>query len=40
MSSALRWLARRLALAVLVVLGAATVAFAALHLAPGDPGPG
>ncbi|AEB44386.1 MULTISPECIES: ABC transporter permease [Micromonospora] len=37
MSPALRWLARKLALAVLVVLGAATVAFAALHLAPGDP---
>ncbi|OWV05805.1 ABC transporter permease [Micromonospora wenchangensis] len=37
MISALRWLLRRLALAVLVVLGAATVAFAALHLAPGDP---
>ena len=37
MTTALRWLARRLALAVLVVLGAATVAFAALHLAPGDP---
>lgn len=32
-----RWLARRLALAVLVVFGAVTVAFAALQLAPGDP---
>ncbi|MFI0193011.1 ABC transporter permease [Streptomyces sp. NPDC017082] len=31
------WLARRLALTVLVVLGAATTAFAAVHLAPGDP---
>lgn len=31
------WLARRLALTVLVVLGAATAAFAAVHLAPGDP---
>jgi peptide/nickel transport system permease protein len=32
-----RWLARRLLLAVFVVLGAATAAFAALHLIPGDP---
>ncbi|MFF2813564.1 ABC transporter permease [Streptomyces sp. NPDC058000] len=32
-----RWLVRRLALTVLVVLGAATAAFAAVHLAPGDP---
>ena len=32
-----RWLARRLALAVLVVFGAVTVAFVALQLAPGDP---
>ncbi|MEY9890102.1 peptide/nickel transport system permease protein [Catenulispora sp. MAP5-51] len=31
------WLARRLALGVLVVFGAATVAFAAFHLVPGDP---
>lgn len=37
MTNLLRWLARRLALAVLVVLGAATVTFLALHLAPGDP---
>ena len=32
-----RWLVRRLLLAVLVTLGAATVAFAGLHIAPGDP---
>jgi peptide/nickel transport system permease protein len=31
------WLLRRLALALLVVLGAATVAFAAMQLLPGDP---
>ncbi|MFF7654289.1 ABC transporter permease [Streptomyces sp. NPDC007983] len=31
------WLVRRLALTVLVVLGAATAAFAAVHLTPGDP---
>ncbi|MEK8173812.1 hypothetical protein NKH77_47370 [Streptomyces sp. M19] len=35
--SALRWLARRLALSVLVLLGAATAAFLALRLTPGDP---
>lgn len=33
----IRWLARRLGLGVLVVLGAATVAFVAFHLVPGDP---
>ncbi|MFF4116798.1 ABC transporter permease [Streptomyces sp. NPDC001714] len=33
----LRWLARRLCTGVLVVWGAATVAFAALHMVPGDP---
>jgi peptide/nickel transport system permease protein len=32
-----RWLLRRLALSALVVLGAATTAFCALRLAPGDP---
>ena len=36
-NSTARWLARRLALAVVVVLGAATVAFGALQLVPGDP---
>lgn len=33
----LRWLLRRLALAVLVVLGSATAAFGAMYLLPGDP---
>ncbi|MGW5352852.1 ABC transporter permease [Streptomyces sp. NPDC004031] len=37
MTGTLRWLARRLALSVLVLLGAATLAFGALQLAPGDP---
>ncbi|WP_380280668.1 ABC transporter permease [Kitasatospora purpeofusca] len=37
MTGTLRWLARRLALSVLVLLGAATVSFGALQLAPGDP---
>ncbi|MBL7497599.1 ABC transporter permease [Frankia sp. CNm7] len=37
MRSTTWWLARRLALAVLVVVGAATVAFGALQLVPGDP---
>ncbi|MFE2410983.1 ABC transporter permease [Kitasatospora sp. NPDC059408] len=32
-----RWLVRRLLLGVLVVLGAASAAFLALHLIPGDP---
>jgi peptide/nickel transport system permease protein len=32
-----RWLVRRLGQALLVILGAATIAFAALHLVPGDP---
>ncbi|POM22528.1 Nickel transport system permease protein NikB [Actinomadura rubteroloni] len=32
-----RWVARRLLLAAVVVLGAATVTFGALRLAPGDP---
>lgn len=32
-----RWLLRRLGLAVFVVFGAATAAFSALHLTPGDP---
>jgi peptide/nickel transport system permease protein len=36
-TAALRWLLRRLATAVLVVLGAATTAFLALYLIPGDP---
>lgn len=36
-SGPVRWLARRLALSVLVVLGASTLAFFALHLVPGDP---
>ncbi|MET9896729.1 ABC transporter permease [Streptomyces sp. NPDC006465] len=33
----LRWLVRRLCTGVLVVWGAATVAFTALHMVPGDP---
>ena len=33
----LRWLGRRLCTGVLVVWGAATIAFAALHMVPGDP---
>lgn len=33
----MRWLLRRILLGVLVVLGAATAAFAAMHLMPGDP---
>ncbi|MGW6690251.1 ABC transporter permease [Streptomyces sp. NPDC054961] len=37
MTGTLGWLARRLALSVLVLLGAATVSFGALQLAPGDP---
>ncbi|MEU4173861.1 ABC transporter permease [Streptomyces sp. NPDC026589] len=37
MRGPLRWLARRLVLAVLVVGGAATVAFAGMELTPGDP---
>ncbi|MCK9902506.1 ABC transporter permease [Parafrankia colletiae] len=37
MTSTARWLARRLALSVLVVVGAATVAFGALQVVPGDP---
>ncbi|WP_245667475.1 ABC transporter permease [Actinomadura macra] len=35
--SAARWLVRRLLLTILVMLGAATVAFAGLQLTPGDP---
>jgi peptide/nickel transport system permease protein len=35
--SAVRWLLRRLALGAVVVFGAATVAFIAFHLVPGDP---
>ncbi|MFF8691339.1 ABC transporter permease [Streptomyces sp. NPDC015144] len=37
MSGPARWLVRRLALSVLVVFGASTLAFFALHLVPGDP---
>jgi peptide/nickel transport system permease protein len=37
MSGLVRWLIRRLALSGVVVLGAVTVTFAALHLTPGDP---
>ncbi|QDY80461.1 ABC transporter permease [Streptomyces qinzhouensis] len=37
MNPLLSWFARRLLLGVLVVLGAASAAFAALHLTPGDP---
>ncbi len=36
MTGTVRWLARRLVLSVLVLLGAATVSFGALQLAPGD----
>jgi peptide/nickel transport system permease protein len=35
--AAVGWLLRRLVLGVVVVLGAATVAFTAFHLVPGDP---
>ncbi|MGW9206909.1 ABC transporter permease [Embleya sp. NPDC055664] len=37
MSARLAWLVRRIVLGVMVVLGAATAAFAAMHLMPGDP---
>lgn len=37
MPSVLRWWLRRLALAALVLWGAATLAFVGLHLLPGDP---
>ncbi|MGW1995565.1 ABC transporter permease [Embleya sp. NPDC001921] len=36
-STTLRWLIRRVLLAVLVLLGAATLAFGAMHMTPGDP---
>ncbi|MFE5325590.1 ABC transporter permease [Embleya sp. NPDC056575] len=37
MSARLAWLVRRIVLGLMVVLGAATAAFAAMHLMPGDP---